>query len=110
MEKRFCEHCKSELSEYEMNGNYGWHCPNDCDFEIACKKYEAEFIPDEIPPDDQEISQTTCWYCYKHFFRLEKLQDHPYGHFCPYCHHSLRDNPIYGEGRPRDCALNSQFA
>jgi hypothetical protein len=110
MEKRLCPHCEKELEQFDKYGNEFWNCPNDCEFEIESQRYAEKFVPDDIPPVYNDIDRTNCWYCDTNFFRLEELQDIPYGHFCPTCHHSLRDNPIYGVGKPRDCALNSQFA
>lgn len=120
MDKMFCEHCGHELYEFDINGNQAWNCPNDCDFEIACKeaKEEAQF---EIEADQiacskaglvahvflapNNVKTTNCWYCERTLSRLTENQDPPYGHFCPSCGHSLRDNPIYGVGGPRDRAL-----
>jgi hypothetical protein len=110
MQKRLCKHCEHELYEVDDLGNPGWWCPNNCITKIAMEKNAEEFIPDDVVPNRQEVDRTNCWYCDKRFLRLPELQDSPYGHFCPYCRHSLRDNPIYGVGKPRDSSVSFHLA
>jgi hypothetical protein len=121
MKKRLCGHCGHELQEFDIYGNEGWHCPNDCAFEMACKKAE-EILPFEIEAADlvrasndtsasQEyttpvtVKTSHCWYCKGTVFRLTQNQDPPYGHFCSICGHSLRFHPLLGQGAPHDQAL-----
>lgn len=119
MQKRLCEHCGHELYQFDDYNNEGWHCPNNCDFEIGCKKYEERFpfeleVADMVEcsnstsdnlPNIASVKTTHCWYCKGTVIRLPQNQDPPYGHFCPICSHSLRFHPLLGQGKPMDQAL-----
>lgn len=55
----------------------------------------------------EQVKKVNCWNC-QHDDCVERLpenDDHPYGHFCSICKHSLRDHPYYGEGNLGDLAL-----
>ena len=109
-----CIYCGSEMQQFDDNGNEGFFCPNDCAFEKACKEVEAnleKIILDEaerpVPPEAYvHVSRANCWYCKgKMVVKRESLmKDEPYGHFCPKCGHSLRDNPLFGVGARYDLA------
>lgn len=121
MQKKSCEHCGHELDEFDKYGNEGWNCPNDCAFEKGCEEDRKTFVPDDDDISDNqnglsnpqpimahvEVKKSHCWNCKGVVVRLPQCQDSPYGHICPSCRHSLRDNPIFGEGGPCDRALNS---
>jgi hypothetical protein len=121
MEKRVCEHCGGELVEFDEYGNQGWHCPKDCEFIMACKKWEED-LPFEIEAAEiaglahsasdttpivavAAVKETHCWSCSSTVLRLPQYDDYPYGHFCTSCPHSLRDHPIFGVGGSMDLAL-----
>jgi hypothetical protein len=66
-------HCKGELSEYDMNGNYGWHRPKDCDFELEKQRVEAESVNQPIlPAGDFKRTAITVWTIVLRFHRLPR--------------------------------------
>ena len=94
--KKYCRYCGSELLEYDLNGNHGWNCANDCDFEVYCKEHANDFkndlsdIAEQVLENAPPIS-THCWNCKTVFYRLLSNKDEPYGNYCPNCGESLRN-------------------
>jgi hypothetical protein len=111
-----CQYCGSELeplptlSEAEA---VWWVCPNNCEFDALPKPtLEEILIGAETALRYPEPTPTThCWTssgngtrCPGVVVRTEETRDGPYGNFCPVCGYSLKYNPIFGEGKPKDMA------
>ena len=123
-----CKHCETIM---DIDPFYNVHyCPKDCADKIFDEKYkqeEAQKSPEQkavegdesglFPPPNAIYKQTYCWVsgCPRSWYscrssgkmpskfsRTPEISDEPYGHFCPDCGHSLRNNPTFGEGGSKD--------
>ena len=89
-----CEHCDSEMYQYDSCGNEGPFCSKMCWIYTELRKtshcwtYIAEGRP-----------------CPGVIRRTPETQDGIYGNFCPVCDHSLRFHYFYGVGKPGDLVL-----
>ena len=52
--------------------------------------------------DEPFAEVTTCWNCDAEIDRTIEEPDGVYGNICPKCGESLRNHPLYGEGKERD--------
>ena len=108
----FCIHCGSKMDEFDIYGNEGLFCPNDCQFEIARKEHEENleltmlYEAERPIPPEAYIKTTHCWQCGKDqsVYRTAGERDGCYGHRCRNCGYSLRFHHEYGEGGPKDLA------
>jgi hypothetical protein len=84
-----CNHCGSEMDQYDSCGNEGPFCSKMCWVFIELRK------------------TSHCWKfdCPGVVRRTPETKDGPYGNFCPVCNRSLRLHPEYGEGMPLDLKL-----
>lgn len=100
-----CPHCGLEMNLMDLNGNEGLFCPNECEFFADYHSNPAQDASDAMAMpilDSAILKSTHCWNCRATVLRKDTRQDGHYGHFCPECGESLRNNPLYGVGRKLD--------
>ena len=114
-----CQKCGSKRDPFDQNGNPYDTCPKGCELEDRdpMSPEECDQVVENlgnVDPDFELTKTSNCWTtvsygspCPGVVLRTPQTADPPYGHFCPECGHSLRDNPIYGVGGPRDRGVTS---